>query len=310
MGKLASRPRRRLPVVAGAALLAALSAAPAVGAGAAYELDKNFTVTVDSETIEGARVFRGRRAGTLLLVVPDESKRFLLDAQAGAVFALREEDSLVSADGATAKVREHFAWSVPLSRDRDSRSFLLGSSLVTVTRAEPKTEARAAESAPSSPAATTPASPATEPPAVATPRRETAERTAAAAPHDGPARRSGGSAPPGAGAASGAGERKEARACVSLETRPANGVPGCTRFVFLRNTCDAAVVAQLQRTEHLMTGSLPQLFSDVVPGGSELALGCSWWSGAMAPAQHQIVGASYLAPDDAAQSAAPGAPAH
>jgi hypothetical protein len=71
-------------------------------------------------------------------------------------------------------------------------------------------------------------------------------------------------------------------------------VPGCTRFVFLRNTCDAAVVAQLQRTEHLMTGTLPQLFTETVPAGSELALGCSWWSGAMAPAQHQIVGASFL----------------
>jgi hypothetical protein len=261
---------RRLVVPVFAAALGWLGAAPVFGAGPPYELDRNFMVSVDGETIEGAKVFRGRRAGSLLLVVPDESKRFLLDPQAATVFALREEDAVVSADGATAKVREHFAWSVPLSRDRDSSRFLLGSSEVAVTRVEPKPEAPAADAAAGSPAA------AGAPPGAGPPTAKT--------PAPGSARKSGSSPA----------EQKPARECVSLDTRPAKGVPGCTRFVFLRNTCDAAVVAQLQRTEHLMTGTLPQLFTETVPAGSELALGCSWWSGAMAPAQHQIVGASFL----------------
>ena len=268
MARPAIQARFPLAAAAAAAALALGCAAPAFAAGATYEVDKDFEVKVDGETIEGAKVFRGGRTGNLLLLVPAESKRFLLDARAGTVFALREEDAVVAANGATAKVRERFAWSVPLSGDRGSSRFLLGSSEVTVTRVEPKPETQAAS----------------EPLAEGTPDRAAPVNPVSKAPASGSARKSGSSSA----------ERKPARECVSLETRPANGVPGCTRLVFLRNTCDAPVVAQLQRTEHLMTGSLPQLFSEVVPAGSELALGCSWWSGAMAPAQHQIVGASFL----------------
>jgi len=49
----------------------------------------------------------------------------------------------------------------------------------------------------------------------------------------------------------------------------------------------------VQRTEHLMTGTLPQVF-DVTVARGEQWIGCSWWTGAMAPADHEIAGAGYL----------------
>jgi len=263
------RPGKALTIAA----VAWLWAAPVLGAAPRYELDKHFEVTVDGDSIEAARVFRSSRGGALLLLIPAESKRFLVDSQAGTVFAVREEDVVVAADGATAKVHERFAWSVPLKRDPDSRRFLLGSSEVAIRPIEPKPAAAQADAA-------APASPA---PAAASPAPAPA----------GPARKSGSSHAP-AGKANDVPERKPARECISLQLRPVNTVPSCSRYVFLRNTCDAPVVAQLQRTEHLMTGTLPQQFTETVAAGSELALGCSWWSGAMAPADHQIVGASYL----------------
>ncbi len=271
------------------AVVAWLCAAPVFGAAPKYESDGNFAVTVDGEPIEGAKVFRGSRAGKLLLVVPSESKRFLVDDQAGTVFAVREEDVVVAANGASAKVRERFAWSVPLARDRDSSRFMLGLSEVAITRVEPKP-------ADAQPAVATPEA-VTVPPAPGTPEPTPGKGPAPAA-LTGAARTPGSSRSTTSSHATGASndpaERRPARECVSLQTRPANAVPGCTRFVFLRNTCDAPVVARLQRTEHLMTGALPQQFTETVAAGAELALGCSWWSGAMAPADHQIVGASYL----------------
>jgi len=267
-----------------------LCAAPVFGAGPAYEIDKTFSVSVDGNPVEGAQVFRGHGAGKLLLVVPSEAKRFLVDPLASSVFALREEDVVVAADGATAKVRERFAWSVPLSRDRDSSRFLLGSSEVTIRQVEPKPDA---ETAPSTGSAQ-----ATGPAPAAPPSTKSTEAGApghepAPAPPAGAARKSGSSRPAGSGA-KGTAERKPARECIALQARPVKTVPSCPQFVFLVNTCDAPVVALLQRTEHLMTGTLPQQFTETVAAGSELALGCSWWSGAMAPAQHEIVGASYL----------------
>jgi len=265
------------------AVTAWLGVGPVLAGGPAYEIDKSFAVSVDGDPVDGARVFRGHGAGKLLLVVPSESKRFLVDPLAGSVFALREEDVTIASDGATAKVREHFAWSVPLSRDRESSRFLLGSSEVAIRQVEPKPAADAASSTSAAPA---------PPPATKSSDAGTPAKASASAPSAGSSRTSGSTRP--AGGADGATERKPARECVSLQTRPVKTVPSCSQFVFLVNTCDAPVVAQLQRTEHLMTGTLPQQFTETVAAASELALGCSWWSGAMAPANHQIVGASYL----------------
>lgn len=275
------------------AVTAWLGVGPVFAAGPAYEIDKSFSVSVDGDAVEGARVFRGNGAGKLLLVVPSESKRFLVDPLAGSVFALREEDVTIASDGATAKVREHFAWSVPLSRDRDSSRFLLGSSEVAIQQVEPKPAAKAEAATPAAPApAGANPSPTRDRQAPGTP--DAGAPGIAGAPAPANSGRKSGSSHGSAGAANGATGRKPARECVSLQTRPVKTVPACSQFVFLVNTCDAPVVAQLQRTEHLMTGTLPQQFTETVAAGSELALGCSWWSGAMAPADHLIVGASYL----------------
>jgi hypothetical protein len=40
---------------------------------------------------------------------------------------------------------------------------------------------------------------------------------------------------------------------------------------------------------------LPQTFDVTVPPGEQW-IGCSWWNGAMAPADHEIAGAAYLDP--------------
>lgn len=87
----------------------------------------------------------------------------------------------------------------------------------------------------------------------------------------------------------------EARACLRWESLPAPvGTPGCGKFVYLRNSCDVPVVANVSRTEHLMTGTLPQTFQVVVPAQGEQSIGCDWWSGAMAPSEHALLDAGFL----------------
>jgi hypothetical protein len=91
----------------------------------------------------------------------------------------------------------------------------------------------------------------------------------------------------------------EARACLRWESRPAPaGTPGCAKFVYLRNSCDVPVVAEVSRTEHLLSGPMPQTFQTVVPATGEQSLGCDWWSGATAPSEHELLSAGFL-PDSA-----------
>jgi hypothetical protein len=89
---------------------------------------------------------------------------------------------------------------------------------------------------------------------------------------------------------------EEARACVRLETRPTPGIPSCSKSIYLRNTCDAPVDVTMRRTEHLMTGTLTEMASAPVPANTEEWIGCSWWGGATAPAEHDILGACFLEP--------------
>lgn len=86
-----------------------------------------------------------------------------------------------------------------------------------------------------------------------------------------------------------------ARACVRLDSRSsAFGPLGCTKMVYLRNACDLPVVAEVGRTQRLFSGNLSEAFPIVVPAGGELSLGCSWWSGAMAPVELRLLAARYL----------------
>jgi len=87
----------------------------------------------------------------------------------------------------------------------------------------------------------------------------------------------------------------EARACLRMESLPAPvGTPGCAKFVYLKNTCNVPVVADLSRTEHLLSGTLPQTYRVIVAPAAEQSLGCEWWSGATAPSENAILGAGFL----------------
>jgi hypothetical protein len=103
-------------------------------------------------------------------------------------------------------------------------------------------------------------------------------------PPDAGSRRTRGPAPEGA----------PARSCLRIESRPVVGIPGCGRYVHLVNTCDDYVAAQVGRVEHLFSGPLPQTFSVIVPPRAEHTLGCAWWSGGMAPTEHELLAAAFL----------------
>jgi len=86
-----------------------------------------------------------------------------------------------------------------------------------------------------------------------------------------------------------------ARACVRLETN-STPTPGCTRSVYVRNSCDRPVIAFVSQTQYLMSGSLADTVSVPVPPNGERWVACAWWSGAMAPARHDLVGAGFPEP--------------
>jgi hypothetical protein len=85
-----------------------------------------------------------------------------------------------------------------------------------------------------------------------------------------------------------------AKDCLRLEARPVTGVTGCMKFVFLRNSCDAPVVAGVQRTEHLFSGRNTQAARHVVPALGAESVGCWWWSGAMAPTEVDVISAAFV----------------
>jgi hypothetical protein len=184
---------------------------------------------------------------------------------------LPKEDVLRrSADG-TVRIDDRFAWSAPgylLSSKGKTLRFQTETSDVVIREASKTEEAKG--DAPTD--AATEAAPEVVTPAAG--------------------RASSGGAATGVSSASSA-DRPAAIECVGLTTRPAAGVPGCTQFVYIRNKCEVPVLAQVQRTEHLMTGTLPQAFSQTVMPGEQW-LGCAWWSGATAPAQHEILDAVFL----------------
>jgi len=91
----------------------------------------------------------------------------------------------------------------------------------------------------------------------------------------------------------------EARACLRFESLPAPvGTPGCAKFVYLRNTCNVPVVADMSRTDHLFSGTMPQTYRIIVAPAAEQSLGCEWWSGATAPSENAIRGAGFLSQPD------------
>jgi hypothetical protein len=264
------------------AALAGFLLGPARAAGP-FEASERYVVQVDGDPSADAKVFRGDRG--LLLEIPSEATHFLVDTSLMNVFAIRKE--LVEASGDRRRLKtEQFAWSAPLSYEAPDLRFHTGVSEIRLVPAEQKPAGESAAGGAEAPAraepetrkAIEPTPPSTQ--MIATPAVPFTVDLAPAC-GDPP-----NSAPPVVM------PDAAARDCLSLESRPAAGVPGCTRFVFIRNRCGTPVVAQVQRVERLMSGTLPQVFNVTVR--RDEWLGCAWWSGAMAPAQHEIFAASFL----------------
>src|SRR5262249_3128161 len=82
-----------------------------------------------------------------------------------------------------------------------------------------------------------------------------------------------------------------ARRCLHREEKPITATAGCMKTASLKNSCDAAVVAVVRTTQHLLSGELPQTTTLVIPPGVEQPLGCVWNSGAKAPAVYDLLAA-------------------
>jgi hypothetical protein len=87
----------------------------------------------------------------------------------------------------------------------------------------------------------------------------------------------------------------EAKKCLHQDSRPIPETAGCTKGVFLRNSCDVPVVAVVQITMHLFSGTLPQTTSVVIPPGVDHPLGCAWSRGAMGPENYEVLTAAFAA---------------
>ena len=64
----------------------------------------------------------------------------------------------------------------------------------------------------------------------------------------------------------------------------------------LANSVTAA--ADMSKTEHLLSGTLPQTYRVIVAPAAEQSLGCEWWSGATAPSENAIQSAGFLREPD------------
>jgi hypothetical protein len=251
----------------------------------AFERDPDRAVLVDGDRNFEAKVFSCNTGRPRILIdIPTEPKIFILEGR--TAFAVRREnvEFLAAKDKDPEKatlVKEQFAFTVPVAREERTLRFQADVAEVRVVEVDRGQ----------------PGPPGQELPLVAAPPTpETTPSTVASAPAvaSAPERLSG---TPVTTVAQGG----DATACMSIDTRPAVGVPGCSRFVYLRNTCETAVIAQVQRVEHLMTGTLPQAFAVTVPPG-EVWLGCAWWSGGAAPSEHRVLAAVYLEPPPAPPS--------
>jgi hypothetical protein len=235
------------------------------------------TIEVNGETQADARLFVTREWGLYVVDLPSESKDVLVVVGSRkAILLMRSEVQrrTTKKDEETLRIDPRTPLgdtSYALSRDGDTVGFETDLSKVQVHL--PPREGKGSPAAGPDGAKPAPSAPDSK---ASTPSTASAPASAASAP--------------------GAAPSDEARACVRLETRPTPGIPGCSKSIYLKNTCDTPVATTMRRTEHLMTGTLPEIFSAAVPGGTEEWIGCSWWSGAMAPAQHDIVAAGFLEP--------------
>ena len=272
---------RRLPHRGPAVLIlvcAALVASPAAAADWKFRADEHARIEVNGEAQTDARLLATDAPGIYLVELPFESKYVLVDVPSrSAILLMQNEVKRVKSEGRGDVIlidqRSGLGTSsYELRSDGQAFDFQTDISSVHVDLARPKSGPEGGAAAKKEVA---PAKPGPETPAA------TGAAIATAPPVSG--------TPPVADSAA-------ARACVRLETVPTMLTPGCTKSVYARNSCDRPVVALVKLTQHLMSGALSDTVSVQVPPRGESWVACAWWSGAMAPAVHDLIGAGFVEP--------------
>jgi hypothetical protein len=256
---------------------AALPASPAAAANWKFRADEHARIEVNGDAQTDARLLATDAPGIYLVELPFDSKYVLVDVPSrSAILLMRNEVKRVRSEGRgdVILIDQRSALGTPsyaLRSEGHAFDFQTDISSVHVDLPGPKSEtegggAAKTEVAPAKPGPETPAAGAaiaTEPPGSGT--------------------------PPVADSAA-------ARACVRLETIPSTLIPDCTRSGYARNSCDRPVVALVSQTQRLMSGALSDTVSVQVPPQGESWVACSWWSGAMAPGMHNLIGAGFVEP--------------
>src|SRR3989441_1202138 len=271
---------RRLPHPRPALMIlvcAALLASPAAAADWMFRADKHARIEVNGDAKTDARVLATDAPGIYLVELPFESKYVLVDVPSrSAILLMQNEVKRVKSEGRgdVILIDQRSGLGTPsyaLRSDGQAFDFQTDISSVHVDLPGPKSGPEGGGAAKKE---VTPAKPEQETPAAA------GAAIATEPPRSG--------TPPVADSAA-------ARACVRLETIPTL-TPSCTRSVYVRNSCDRPVVALVSQTQHLMSGPLSDTVSVPVPPRGESWVACAWWSGAIAPAVHDLIGAGFVEP--------------
>lgn len=256
----------------------AFLASPAVAANWKFRADEQTRIEVNGESETDARILATDAPGIYLVELPFESKYVLVDVPSrSAILLMRNEVKRVKSEGRgdVIVIDQRSGLGTPsyaLSSDGQAFDFKTDISSVHVVLPAPKSDTEDGGKAKTEVA---PARQSPEPPVAA-------GAAIAMEPQF--------SRPPPVT------NSDAARACVRLETTPSMLTPGCTKSVYVRNSCDKAVVALVSQTQRLMSGPFFDTVSVPVPPRGETWVACAWWSGAMAPATHDLVGAGFVEP--------------
>jgi hypothetical protein len=253
----------------------ALPASPAAAASWKFRADEHARIEVNGDTQTDARLLATDAPGIYLVELPFESKYVLVDVSSKSAFLLmrNEVKRVKSKDrGEAILIDQRSALGTPsyaLRSEGQTFDFQTDISSVHVDLPGPKPETEGGGAAKTE---VTPAKPDPETPAAG----------AAVA-----------TEPPGSQTPTVA-ESDAARACVRLETIPSTLIPDCAKSVYVWNSCDRPVVALVSQTQHLMSGPLSDTISVQVPPQGKSWVACAWWSGAMAPGTHNLIGAGFV----------------
>jgi len=256
---------------------AAPLASPAAAADWKFRAEEHARIEVNGEAQTDARLLATDAPGIYLVELPFESKYVLVDVPSrSAILLMRNEVKRAKSEGGDViLIDQRSALGTPsyaLRSDGQAFDFQTDISSVHVDLPRPKSGPEGGGAAKKEVA---PAKPEPETPAA------TGAAIATASPVSG--------TPPVT-------DSTAARACVRLETVPTMLTPGCTKSVYARNSCDRPVVALVKQTQHLMSGPLSDTVSVQVPPRGESWVACAWWSGAMAPAVHDLISAGFVEP--------------